>query len=283
MRVLEFSGSVGEAAMIRAGAAAARGELLLTVPCPLEVELEGVPAMLERVHAGAQMVVATRAAAEGGRSAVLQSRLFNRVLSWLGGMEVRDVASGTRLLQREVLEDIPVYGDFHRYLPILAARAGFRVEEVVARQRAGTHRPVVHRPATYLWRAIDLVTVLFISRFTRMPLRLFGSVGSAFLAVGVVLLAVLGVERLLGTPLGNRPILVLATLLVGLGVQLFTIGLLGELLLFFSARSLRDYRVAEVWEEGRPVTPHPGDPGASPPGDAPAASPPRTADTKAPR
>jgi hypothetical protein len=195
-------------------------------------------------------VVAVRGAGEVGRSALVQSRLFNRLISRAGDVRVRDVASGTRVMRREVLQEIPLYGDFHRYLPILASRVGFRVEEVDARPAQRARRPSVHAASTYLWRAIDIVTVLFISRFTRTPLRLFGSFGAGLLGIGGLLLLVIGVERLLGTPLGDRPILVLATLLVGLGAQAFTIGLLGELLLFFNAGQFRDYRVARIYGEG---------------------------------
>jgi hypothetical protein len=100
-----------------------------------------------------------------------------------------------------------------------------------------------------------VLTVMFVSRFTRYPLRLFGGVGSAFAALGVVIFLVIGIDRLFGTPLSNRPILVLATLLVGLGVQSFTIGLLGELILFFRARTVRDYRIAAVYESSPPPLP----------------------------
>jgi hypothetical protein len=257
VRVLEFEYAVGEAAMLRAGAEAAGGKLLLTVPCPLEVEASAITALFARLDAGADMVVATRMFAAASRSAVVQSRLFNRLISLAAGMRVRDVASGTRLLRRKVLEEIPLYGDFHRYLPILAARTGFRVEEVPCLPNPQTHRAAVYAPLMYLWRLIDVITVLFISRFTRRPLRLFGSLGSVFLALGLPIMTLVGVQRILGTPLGNRPILVLATLLVGLGVQAFTIGLLGELLLFFNARSFRDYRVAEIWEPELPLEPLP--------------------------
>jgi hypothetical protein len=257
VRVLQFEYAVGEAAMLRAGAEAAGGKLLFTVPCPLEVEATAITALFARIDAGADMVVATRMFATSSRSAVVQSRLFNRLISLAAGMRVRDVASGTRLLNRKVLEEIPLYGDFHRYLPILAERNGFRVEEVPCLPNPQTHRPAVYAPLTYLWRLIDVITVLFISRFTRRPLRLFGSLGAVFLALGLPIMTLVGVQRILGTPLGNRPILVLATLLIGLGVQAFTIGLLGELVLFFNARSFRDYRVAEIWEPELPLEPLP--------------------------
>jgi hypothetical protein len=228
-------------------------------------------------------------AAPSSRSAVVQSRIFNRLISLAAGMRVQDVASSTRLLRREVLEEIPLYGDFHRYLPILAERTGFRVEEVPALPHPQIHRAAVHAPSTYLWRLIDIITVLFISRFTRRPLRLFGSLGSIFLALGLPIMTVVGVQRLMGTPLGNRPILVLGTLLVGLGVQAFTIGLLGELLLFFNARSFRDYRIAEIWESELPLDPLPDESEEAitsepevPPRENRRTPPPRTSDTRSP-
>ena len=289
VRVLEFEYVVGEAAMLRAGAEAATGELLLTVPCPLEVEPAAIGALCAQVEAGADMAVATRMASATGRSAVAQSRLFNRLISLAAGMRVRDVASSTRVLRPEVLDEIPLYGEFHRYLPILAERTGFRVEEVPATPHEHAHRAAVHAPFTYFWRLIDILTVLFISRFTRRPLRLFGSLGAAFLAMGVPILTWVGVERLLGTPLGNRPILVLGTMLVGLGVQAFTIGLLGELLLFFNAGSFRDYRVSELWEPELPLEPEAKGPEAvtsgngAPLRETPATPPPRTSGTRSPR
>jgi hypothetical protein len=287
VRVLEFEYVVGEAAMLRAGAEVARGELILTLPCPLEVEPDAIGALCERVEAGVDMVVVTRMATASSRLAVAQSRLFNRLISLAAGMQVRDVASGTRLLRREVLDEIPLYGDFHRYLPILARRTGFRVEEVAVPPHPQSQRTSIHAPSTYLWRLIDVINVLFISRFTRRPLRLFGSLGSVFLALGLPIMALVGVQRLLGTPLGNRPILVLGTLLVGLGVQAFTIGLLGELLLFFNARSFRDYRIAEIWESDRSLEPLSDAPDSThepvseaPPRESSATSLPRTSDTR---
>lgn len=287
VRVLELEHAVGDAGMLRAGADHARGDLLLTAPWPAEVELSVVPEMLARILDGADLAVAVRGGGRTGRSAVLQSRLFNRLLSLAGGTRVRDVASGTRVMRREVVEEIPLYGDFHRYLPILATRFGFRVEEVEAVQAPRARRPPVHKLSTYLSRGIDLITVLFISRFTRTPLRLFGALGSALLAIGGTLLLVIGIERLLGTPLGDRPILVLATLLVGFGVQAFTIGLLGELLLFFHAGQFRDYRVARIHGRGglreasEPTLIRPAEAAAEPQGSR-EMRPPRTSGPRAP-
>jgi hypothetical protein len=247
VRVLEFTHAIGESSMLRAGSSQARGPLLLTLPFASEVDLAALPQLLRALDAGADVAIACRKGPSAG-AAYVQSRVFNRLISWAAGMRVRDVASATRAIRRPVFEAIPLYGEFHRYLPVLAQRLGFRVVEVDAPAHAGVHRRRLHGVTTYLWRALDVLSVLFICRFTRTPLRLFGGLGACFAVLGFVLLTVIGVQRLAGVPLGNRPMLVLAMLLIGLGVQAFTIGLLGELVLFVNARGLRDYRIASVVE-----------------------------------
>lgn len=254
VRVLEFAHTVDEAAMLSAGVEKAHGEILMTVPSRFETSLSVLPTLYQAVRDGADLAQASRRRGSVAGAARLQSQIFNRLVSWATGSRFRDIASGTRALRREVVEEIPLYGDFHRYLPLLAERVGFRVREVPADQHRGASAPVVHRPSIYLWRGIDILSVLFIGRFTRYPLRLFGGVGAGFAAVGGVILVVLAVQRLLGTPLADRPLLLLGALLIGLGVQAFTIGLLGELVLFFHARRQRDYRVAAVHEASQPAS-----------------------------
>ncbi len=246
VRILRFADTVGEAPMLSAAADEAEGDLLLTLPARFEVDLGELGGLLEAVRDGTQLAIAARRRRESGNAARRQSELFNRLMSWAAGSHFHDIASGTRALRPAVLKEIPLYGEFHRYLPVLAERAGFDVREVAVAQDSRARPPSVHPPFLYLWRALDVLAVFFISRFTRHPLRLFGGVGAAFAGVGGLMLLLLGLQRLLGTPLGNRPLLVLATLLVGLGVQTFTIGLLGELILFFHARGIRDYRLAAV-------------------------------------
>ncbi len=252
VRVLRFAESVDEAAMLGVAAEQAQGDLLLTLPPRFEIDLAAIPALCEAA-AGADLVIACRRRRPSGNAARRQSELFNRLISRAAGSRFRDIASGTRAIRPGVLREVPLYGDLHRYLPILAERSGFRVREIEVDQHPEAAAPAVHRPSLYLWRAIDVLSVLFIARFTRHPLRLFGGVGSAFALVGLLLLVVLAAQRLAGTPLAGRPMLVLATLLVGLGVQAFAIGLLGELIVFFHARRIRDYRVADVYEGSGPV------------------------------
>jgi hypothetical protein len=255
VRVLQFALPVSEAAMLSAGAQQAQGDLLVTIPACYETDLSVLPTLVEAVVAGADLAFACRST---GLSS-FQSRMFNKAVSLATGSAFHDIASRTRVMRKRVFEEIPLYGDFHRYVPILAERSGFRVREIPADEHPRADTPRLRSPLSYLWRGIDILSVLFISRFTRYPLRLFGGAGAGFAALGGLILLVIGVQRILGTPLANRPILVLATLLLGLGVQAFAIGLLGELLLYFSARRVRDYRITAVFQsDPRPLPPREG-------------------------
>ena len=241
--------------MLTAGIERAKGEIVLTVPPRFEVESNALATLYEAVENGADLAFASRASWVSATSARYQSRIFNKLISWAVGTHFTDIASSTRAMRREVLEEIPVYGDFHRYLPVLVGRLGFAVQEIPATQHPSKVAPLVHAPQLYLWRAMDILSIFFLSRFTRYPLRLFGGMGSLFGVVGAGILLAVGIQRVLGTPLAGRPIVVLGTLLVGLGVQAFTIGLLGELILFFHARNIRDYRIAAVYEAHEPPLP----------------------------
>jgi hypothetical protein len=263
VRVLRFARPVSEAAALATGFGRARGELLFTLPAFFDVDPQGLHRLHERLQEGADLVFASRVERRDGWLRRIQSNAFNRLASRATGTRFRDIASSTRAMRREVLSEVPLYGDFHNFLPITADRLGFAVVEVPVAQDSRATSPGVYRPRTYLWRALDLLSMFFLSHFTRRPLRLFGAVGSLFGLLGSVILLVVAVQRLLGDDIADRPILILGTLLVGLGVQAFTIGLLGELLLFFQARDVRDYRVAAIYESDVPPLPGTGDDGSA--------------------
>ena len=249
IRVLRFGQRVGGSALLRAGVENSDGEIIFTLPDRFSVDLAGIEQLYDAIGEGMDMAFASRAQT-GSRQ--LQSRVFNRLMSTASGSQYRDLASGTRVFRRRVAEETPLYGDFYRYLPVMADRLGFRVREIFVPVHPDADAPLIHSPRLYVWRAIDVLSIMFVTRFTRYPLRLFGGLGAAFASSGALALSVLVIQRAQGTPFANRPALVLAALLIGLGVQIFSIGLLGELILFFRARRIRDYRVSAVYETAPP-------------------------------
>jgi hypothetical protein len=151
-------------------------------------------------------------------------------------------------MRRGVIEHLPLYGDLHVYLPILAARQGFRVGEVPVRHLQERPSKSARGVSVYLRRALDLAALFFLIRFTQKPFRFFGGIGSILLAGGGIIMLVLGVQRIFfETGLADRPLLVLGALFMVFGIQMFSLGLIGELIIFVSAGGITDYQVEQVF------------------------------------
>jgi hypothetical protein len=149
-------------------------------------------------------------------------------------------------MRMEVFDELHLYGDLHRFIPILAERAGLRVKEVAVPQRKEDSRARVFRLTVYLGRLLDILTLFFRTRFMHKPLRFFGTLGAAMLSVGFVISAYLALYRLLGYGgIANRPLLLLGILLIVFGVQSISIGLVGEIVIFTHARE-KEYRIDTV-------------------------------------
>jgi hypothetical protein len=260
VRVLEVAHALGEATLLRLAASRATGEILLSVPAYWRVRTESVPKLLNAVEAGADMVVARRWPRRDSWVNRIQNRVFHRLVRTLVASPLRDLACGVRAFRPAVLEDVPLYGDFHRFFPLLVDRAGFRVEEMPLPQHPQDISPRVYSPGIYLRRLLDLLGMFFLLRFTNKPLRFFGMIGTALSLAGGVILLVLAVQRLGGEALAGRPLLLLGVLLLALGVQAVALGLIGEIIVFLSARDMPPYRLARQWEPESedPATAEPG-------------------------
>jgi hypothetical protein len=151
-------------------------------------------------------------------------------------------------MKRRVAQEVQLYGDLHRFFPLLAHQQGFKIAEVTVQQSPHDAAWRMHGPGIYLRRLLDILTLFFLYKFTKKPLRLFGLVGAAIFGAGAIVTGYLGVDRLLGAPLAGRPLLVLGVLLMVFGVQLFSIGLLGEIIIFTHARGVKDYQTRDILE-----------------------------------
>jgi glycosyltransferase involved in cell wall biosynthesis len=245
IKLLRFVREFGETAALQLGIERSRGDLVLTLPAYFQVQPEGIPLLLEAVEAGADMAVANRSPRLDSWLNRAQSRLFHSIVGGASDQRFHDMACGVRVMRRTVAETLPLYGDLHRFIPALALREGFRVQEVSVAQHPSDARTRVYRPGVYFRRLLDIAAFFFLAKFTEKPLRFFGLVGSVFLAAGGILSLVLLVERVEGQGIANRPALLLAVLLVALGVQLIGLGLVGEIIVHLRAPHRRAYRVRE--------------------------------------
>jgi glycosyltransferase involved in cell wall biosynthesis len=245
IKLLRFVREFGETAALRLGIERSRGDLVLTLPAYFQVQPEGIPLLLDAVAAGADMAVANRSPRLDSWLNRAQSRLFHSIVGGVSDQRFHDMACGVRVMRRTVAEALPLYGDLHRFIPALALREGFQVQEVSVAQHPSDARTRVYRPGVYFRRLLDIAAFFFLAKFTEKPLRFFGLVGSVFLGAGGVLSLVLLVERVEGQGIANRPALLLAVLLIALGVQLIGLGLVGEIIVHLRAPHRRAYRVRE--------------------------------------
>jgi glycosyltransferase involved in cell wall biosynthesis len=245
IKLLRFVREFGETAALRLGIERSRGDLILTLPAYFQVLPQGVPLLLEAVESGADMAVANRSPRLDSWLNRAQSRVFHSIVGGVSEQRFHDMACGVRVMKRSVAETLPLYGDLHRFIPALALREGFRVQEVSVPQHPNDARMRVYRPGVYFRRLLDIAAFFFLAKFTEKPLRFFGLVGSIFLGAGGLLSLVLLVERVEGQGIANRPALLLAVLLVALGVQLIGLGLVGEIIVHLRAPHRRAYRVRE--------------------------------------
>jgi glycosyltransferase involved in cell wall biosynthesis len=245
VRILRFAREFGETAALRLGIEKSRGDLVVTLPAYFQVQPEGIHLLLDAISKGADMVVANRSPRLDSWLNRMQSRAFHVILGGVSEQRFHDMACGVRAMRRSVAEALPLYGDLHRFIPALALREGFRVDEVAVPQHPGDARTRVYRPGVYLRRLLDIAAFFFLAKFTEKPLRFFGLVGSLFLTAGTVLSLVLFIQRVEGQAIANRPVLLLAVLLLALGVQLMGLGLVGEIIVHLRAPHRRAYRVRE--------------------------------------
>lgn len=249
IEIVRVGQPMGEAFLLRTAAARCRGAIVLSVPAYFRVEPSAVVDLVRQVEGGVDVAVAIRSPRRDGWINRVQSRTFHVLLSRLVGSSFSDVACGVYAVRREALDDIPLYGEFFRFLPLLAQREGYRVQETPAAQHRLDQGVRVHGLGVYLRRLIDILGLFFLLRFTDKPLRFFGLAGTMLAVAGGGVLAVLLVQRLGGQGIANRPLLLLGSLLVVLGVQAIGLGLIGEIIVHVNATRRRTYRLVRSGED----------------------------------
>ncbi len=253
VRIVQLQGGgLGESIALSAGVAKTKGEFILNVPPYLQVEPRDCTKVIAALEAGADCVATWRSERIDPWLNQLQSRFFNFVLRVLMNTPFHDLNSGTRGFRRQVLEEVAVYGELYRFLPVMAQRQGFRVVEVNVRHREERGRAGFYGVGVYLRRLLDILAISFLTRFTQRPLRFFGYLGFLATLAGTLMAAWPIYEKLMPpyASLTDRPLFVVGAILAAFGVQLVGFGLVGEIIIFTQSPNLRDYKVEDVVEGG---------------------------------
>ncbi len=228
--VVHLRRNFGKAAALQAGFLEARGEFIVTIDADLQDDPAEIPKMLVKLDEGFDLVSGWKTR----RNDPVLRRLFSRVFNWMtgtiSGVHLHDVNCGLKAYRAEVLRGMRLYGELHRFIPVLAAYRGYRVAEIPVNHRARQHGRSRYGPERYLRGFFDLMSVTFMGRYRHRPLHLFGGVGLLMGAVGFVILLYLTVEWFWGQGIGGRPLFTLGVLLIVVGIQFVSLGLLSELI-----------------------------------------------------
>jgi glycosyltransferase involved in cell wall biosynthesis len=232
LRAIQFRRNFGQTAAFAAGFAAARGRLIATTDGDLQNDPRDIPMLVGRIDDGFDVVCGWRKARKDPfLSRRLPSMIANRVISWATGVHLNDYGCSLKVFRSEVVKPLRLYGELHRFLPALASEQGVRIAELAVNHRARMHGRSKYGIGRTLRVILDLITVKFLLSYSTRPLQIFGLVGIPMGLVGAVILGYLGIMRILGlTSLNERmPLVTLGMLLVFIGLQFITLGLMAEL------------------------------------------------------
>ncbi len=252
VRFLRFRRNFGKSAALAAGFQASRYDIIATMDADLQDIPEQLPLLLEQLERGYDLVSGWRHHRRDKLTRRVGSKIYNRVTSLLTGVRLHDINCGFKCYRREVLDEVMVYGERHRYIPVLASYRGFRLGEVKinhARREHGSSRYGMER---VLGGFFSLLTVILMTRYTNKPLHFFGLVGLLLTGIGSAIdLYLITVRVLFDQWLSNRPLLLIGTFLAIVGVQLIVFGLLAEMIAF-SYRRESDFSVVESSDPDSP-------------------------------
>ncbi len=241
---IRFRRNFGKAAALNAGFKKAQYGLVISMDADLQDVPEEIPSMLGKIAEGYDLVSSWKQNRQDPWSKLLASRWFNFFTCMVTGIRIHDINSGFKCYRRQVIEEISVYGDMHRYIPVLASYRGFRVGEIKVSHERRRYGASKYGPGRYFGGFFDLLTVIMLTRYNRKPLHIFGIIGALLFGAGFLIDAYLAIGWFFQHWIGDRPLLLLGTLLMIVGVQFICFGLLAEMIAF-SAVDRDDYSIVE--------------------------------------
>jgi glycosyltransferase involved in cell wall biosynthesis len=229
-RYFSFRKNYGKSAALQIGFKAATGDAVITMDADLQDDPQEIHSLLKKLEEGFDLCSGWKKKRQDPFIKKISSKFFNFVTRIISGIKIHDFNCGLKAYKKEVVENVKVYGELHRYIPVLAKWQGYSITEV----------PVMHHPRRYgktkfgisrfFKGFIDLVTVTFVTRYIKRPMHFFGFLGAISFFIGLIILGYLTILWIQGIPLSNRPMIFLGMLLIIVGVQLFAVGLLGEVI-----------------------------------------------------
>ena len=230
VRVVRLRRNFGKAAALAAGFANAEGDVVVTIDADLQDDPAEIPRLLAKLDEGFDLVSGWKAHRRDPLSRRVPSKIFNWVTGRVSGLRLHDLNCGLKAYRAEVVKGLRLYGELHRFIPVLAHYRGHRIAELPVNHRPREHGRSRYGVERYLRGFLDLLTVSFIGRYRYRPLHLFGGLGLGLGTLGLGICVYLTVLKIGGEAIGRRPLLILGVLLVVVGLQFFSLGLISELI-----------------------------------------------------
>ncbi len=230
VRLLELQGNFGKSAALAAAFSEVRGEIVFTLDADLQDDPKEIPRFLAKLDEGFDLVSGYKETRHDPISKVLPSRVFNAMVRRLTGIKLHDVNCGFKAYRAVVLRNVRLYGEMHRFVPVLAHWKRFKIAEVVVLHHARKFGKSKFGGGRFFRGLMDLLTVFFLLKYERRPAHFFGGVGAIILLAGMAVCTYLTALKLMGEEIGHRPLLILGVLWVVVGVQILATGLIAELI-----------------------------------------------------
>ncbi len=232
LHVCQLRRNFGKATALDVGFNQAAGDILVTLDADLQDSPDEIPAMLQKLDEGYDLVLGWKVNRQDPLHKTLPSKLFNNVTAFFAGIKLHDFNTGLKVLRREVADNISIYGELHRYIPALAHWKGFKVTEIGVKHNPRKYGKSKFGSERYLRGFFDLLTVAFITKYAGRPMHFFGKIGLPLVASGLSICIYMTIEKLRGHFIAFRPLLTLGVLLLIVGILFFSTGFLGELILY---------------------------------------------------
>lgn len=244
-KAIRFRRNYGKSAALSVGFKAAKGAVIITMDADLQDDPHEIPNLMSKIKDGYDVVSGWKKKRNDPINKTLPSKFFNFVTAKASGLKLHDFNCGLKAYRSEAAKSLDIYGEMHRYLPVLAYWNGFRITEIPVQHHPRKHGKTKFGASRYVKGFLDLITLLFTSRYLKRPLHFFGTIGTLMGLVGFGIDAWLTVEWMMGdTFLSNRPIALLGIALIIVGVQLVSLGLIGEMIVKNFKRD-EEYQIRE--------------------------------------
>lgn len=245
IKIIQFRKNFGKAAGLQVGFDAAQGDVIFTIDADLQDDPREIPLFLNKISEGYDLITGWKQNRQDPITKIIPSRFANCIMSKAFKLKLHDYNCGFKAYRKKLIQEIDIYGEMHRYIPALAHAKGFRVAEIPVHHRARKFGKSKYGTERFFRSFLDLLTVKLVTGFTHSPFYLFGKIGAGFSLAGFLIALYLTVMKVgFGQPLSNRPLLYLATLLIIIGLQFFSIGLLGELIVNQNRKANKDIKIS---------------------------------------